>query len=59
MDFHGRSGGLVLLWKNQRNVTLLSFSKNHINVVVHVAGFGGWPLMGVYGEPLRSARHRT
>ncbi|KAK1388963.1 Endo/exonuclease/phosphatase domain-containing protein [Heracleum sosnowskyi] len=36
MEAQGRSGGLTLLWKEQEQVTLLSMSNNHIDVVISV-----------------------
>lgn len=34
VDNVGRSGGLVLFWKDKFSVSLISFSKNHIDVKV-------------------------
>jgi exonuclease III len=47
----GRSGGLVLLWKQGINVSLRWKGRMHIDVeVVEQDGFK-WRLTGIYGEP--------
>lgn len=47
----GRSGGLAMLWKEQDQAKVRSFSQNHIDVDVKVDGLGSWRLTGIYGEP--------
>lgn len=36
VDVQGRSGGLALLWRNKEEVQMLSYSKNHIDVLVNM-----------------------
>lgn len=55
----GKSGGIALFWKNATNVTLLSFSRSHIDVCISSNGMEDWRLSGIYGEPARSQRHKT
>lgn len=56
----GRSGGLVLLWEKDVSITLLSLSKNHIDVNVQLDANGPvWRFTGFYGEPGASLRKRT
>ncbi|KAL9148724.1 hypothetical protein ABFS82_12G060900 [Erythranthe guttata] len=46
----GLFGGLALLWKKDMNVTLLSFSKNHIDMVVENSEKEvKWRCTGFYG----------
>ncbi|XP_062103848.1 uncharacterized protein LOC133814961 [Humulus lupulus] len=59
VDAVGRSGGLALLWKHKEEIHLLSYSLNHIDVVVRVEGMSEWRLTGFYGEPNRAFRRRT
>lgn len=34
----GRRGGLALLWKEEVNVQVQSFSNNHVDALVHITG---------------------
>jgi len=45
----GRSGGLLLLWKEEVNIRLQAVTQNYIDVVIEENG--GWRFTGVYGEP--------
>lgn len=38
VEAYGRRGGVTLLWKEQDQAKLLSFSNNHIDVEVSVNG---------------------
>ncbi|XP_074336591.1 uncharacterized protein LOC141673749 [Apium graveolens] len=55
----GRSGGWAILWKEKDQATLNSYSKNHIDIKVHVGDNNVWRLTGFYGEPNRSQRKKT
>ena len=59
VDSEGRSGGLALLWRHQDEVTLSSYSQNHIDVMVHIRNNVEYRLTGVYGEPNRARRSTT
>ncbi|XP_075669913.1 uncharacterized protein LOC142639649 [Castanea sativa] len=49
---NGRSGGLALLWKDEIKIELLTYSLNHIDVLVSGgSSLGGWHLTGFYGNP--------
>ena len=52
-------GGLVLLWKEMSWVKLISFSRNHIDVVVKIPKMREWSLIGFYGFPERSRRKES
>lgn len=55
----GKSGGLALMWRNTKDVTLMSMSRNHIDVSVKTVGKDLWRITGVYGEPVRAQRRKT
>lgn len=38
VDFVGRKGDLALLWKEDINVQIQSFSTNHVDALVHLKG---------------------
>ncbi|XP_031120872.1 uncharacterized protein LOC116024110 [Ipomoea triloba] len=50
------SGGLALFWRKNNTARLLSFSKNHVDVEVSMAGLGSWRMTGFYGFPERARR---
>ena len=51
----GRSGGLALLWTDKVDISLLSYSRFHIDVAI--AGLGkNWRFTGFYGHPESSQR---
>lgn len=53
-------GGLALLWRSSVDITLRSYSKNHIDVMVEsVDAKPSWRLTGFYGEPCTSKRQST
>lgn len=54
-----RSGGLVLLWREDWSVSLLSYSANHIDVDVVSADGCEWRFSGFYGFPEESNKHLT
>ena len=51
-----RRGGLALLWKVGVNVWVDSFSKYHIDAIIHGGSDQAWRLTGFYGEPNTSLR---
>ncbi|KAG2627072.1 hypothetical protein PVAP13_3KG226670 [Panicum virgatum] len=53
----GRSGGLLLLWKEEVNIRLQAVTHNYIDVVIEENG--GWRFTGVYGEPDWRHKART
>lgn len=44
VDVLGRSGGIALLWRHENEVSITSFSKNHIDAVVSIVGYSEWRL---------------
>ena len=56
----GKSGGLVLLWREMTDIRFKSYSHFHIDVVVHSEGKGGlWGITGFYGHPDTSKRQNS
>lgn len=58
VDCQGQSGGVALVWRHHHEVSLKSFSLNHIDVV-SVQGWSTFRLTGIYGEPNRTKRRVT
>jgi hypothetical protein len=58
IDPVGRSGGLALLWKEDREVEIQNFSRQHINAVITEEGVQPWKLTGFYGHPKWAKRHK-
>lgn len=55
----GLSGGLALFWKRNNSTNLLSFSRNHVDISVTVAGFSPWRMTCFYGFPERRRRENS
>jgi hypothetical protein len=53
----GRSGGLVLLWNNDINVTSKEVEQNFIDIRINEHGEAGWRFTGFYGEPSSDRKH--
>ncbi|XP_074323131.1 uncharacterized protein LOC141660071 [Apium graveolens] len=54
-----KSGGIAMFWQDAEKVTLLSFSKNHIDILINMGDNKEWRLIGIYGEPSRTQRFKT
>ncbi|KAK1372464.1 hypothetical protein POM88_028657 [Heracleum sosnowskyi] len=59
IETRGHNGGLAFLWRNQHEVELLSYSTNHVDVLVDSKGWNKYRLTGFYGEPDRAKRKDT
>ena len=46
-----RGGGLVLYWKNDLLIDVVSSSLNHIDVIINKDTEEAWRFTGFYGEP--------
>ncbi|KAL5738018.1 hypothetical protein ACOSP7_030779 [Xanthoceras sorbifolium] len=57
VDCEGKSGGLMLLWNDMWDVSVLSFSRGHIDVVIKMENNLKWRFTGFYGCPVPN--HRT
>jgi hypothetical protein len=52
VDSVGRSGGLILMWRDDMKVVIQNYSRRHINVTVSMGRDGKeWKFSGVYGHP--------
>ncbi|KAJ8428090.1 hypothetical protein Cgig2_024802 [Carnegiea gigantea] len=60
VDARGRAGGLTLLWDKKVDVTLLSYSSNHIESTVRWEGEDTvWHFSGIYGWPESHLKWKT
>ncbi|KAL5783968.1 hypothetical protein ACOSQ2_006360 [Xanthoceras sorbifolium] len=57
VDCVGKSGDLMLLWNDVWDVSVLSFSRGHIDVVIKMENNLKWRFTGFYGCPVPN--HRT
>lgn len=55
---NGRSGGLMLLWKDPFDVTLKSFTSGHIDCIIY-HGEKMWRFTGFYGHPETACHHQS
>lgn len=51
----GKSGGLAILWKEEINLQIRSFSMGHINTTIKEDN-GWWRFIGFYGNPITNKR---
>ncbi|CAO2816198.1 unnamed protein product [Amaranthus hypochondriacus] len=56
---NGRSGGLVMLWKEEVNASVNSYCQNHIDLVISIEGKTAWRLTGFYGLLERAKRRES
>jgi hypothetical protein len=55
VDPVGKSGGLVLLWKDDKEVEILNFSEGHVSALITLLdGDFSWNFTGFYGHPDRN-----
>ncbi|KAL2939383.1 LINE-1 retrotransposable element ORF2 protein [Bienertia sinuspersici] len=54
-----RSGGLALLWKHDIDITIPSFSMNHIDAWMNNHVQGGWRFTCIYGFPEEEQKLKT
>lgn len=58
VDCVGRSGGIAVLWNNNISCSVLSYSQNHIDLLINDL-LGNWRLTGCYGFPERHRRQAS
>ncbi|GLT33351.1 hypothetical protein SLA2020_079490 [Shorea laevis] len=56
---NGRSGGLAMLWNEEVQVQLLSYSLTHIDMEIQDLTNTRWRVTGFYGQPDASRRHES
>lgn len=54
VNCQGQGGGLAMFWRNKEEITLQTYSNNHIDVVINIQGLPPFRLTGLYGEPNRT-----
>ncbi|XVF53666.1 hypothetical protein PTKIN_Ptkin05aG0117100 [Pterospermum kingtungense] len=59
VDSAWKSGGLVILWKEEYDFRLRSYSKHHIDMEIVLCDNDIWRITGTYGEPDASKRLET
>jgi exonuclease III len=55
----GRSGGLILFWKQTVTLTVRDRTKNFIDVIIGIGQENAWRFTGMYGEPRWENKHLT
>ena len=55
----GRSGGLVMYWKDSVNLKVEGSDRYHIDAVIDTNSENEWRLTGFYGEPDTTRRHEA
>ena len=54
-----KAGGLVIFWKEDFDLTIETFSKNHIDTTMNKNKAKEWRFTGFYGEPDAQNRHEA
>lgn len=55
----GRSGGLVMIWKENVDLHVQTCSQNHIDAIVFSRTGPPWRITGFYGQLEENRRHET
>ena len=59
VDRCGLGGGLALLWTLDVSLEVKSYSKHHIDAVIHNENGSSWRCIGVYGHPKSEKKKHT
>ena len=54
-----KGGGLVMYWKSDLKVDVVSSSVNHIDAIINKDSETAWHFTGFYGEPETHKRHES
>ena len=54
-----QEGGLVLLWRGDVQLRVVSSSLNHVDTIINEGRDNTWRFTGFYGPPETSNRHIT
>ena len=54
-----KAGGLVIFWKEDFDLTIETFSKNHIDITVNKNKVEEWRFTGFYYKPNTQNRHKA
>ena len=55
----GRSGGLAMIWKEEVNLHIQTYTQNHIDAIIYNNSGPAWRITGFYGQPDANRRHET
>ena len=56
VEKNNRGGGLALFWKNSIDLSVDSFSPNHVDSIINKGTEEVWRFTGFYGEPMTYKR---
>ena len=56
VERNNRGGGLALFWKNSIDLSVDSFSPNHVDSIINKGTEEVWRFTGFYGEPMTHKR---
>lgn len=59
VESQGHIGGLALFWRNDNEVKLRSYNKNHIEFLVEIEWWQQYRMTGMYGESDRTNQNET
>lgn len=54
-----RGGGLVLYWRSDIEVEVVSSSLNHIDAIINKSSASAWRFIGFYNKPKTHKRHES
>ena len=52
VERNNRGGGLALYWRNSIDLSIDTFSKNHIDAIINKGKEDAWRFTSFYGEPV-------
>ena len=55
----GRRGGLAMLWKDEVDLHIQTYSPHHINAIIQTNPRNPWRITGFYGYPEESHKHES
>ncbi|MBA0826247.1 hypothetical protein Goarm_011118 [Gossypium armourianum] len=59
VNTNGKSGGLVMIWKEGTKVEIINYSSNHIDSLIHLENDNPIRFMGFYGKVNPNKRHSS
>ncbi|XP_074374778.1 uncharacterized protein LOC141715199 [Apium graveolens] len=59
LDCQRQAGGIALLWGNNNEASLCTYTNSHIDMIITVQGWSKFRLTGIYGKPDRARRGST
>ena len=59
VERNNRGGGLALYWRNSLDLSIDTYSKNHIDAIINKGKEDAWRFTGFYGEPITHKRSES